>query len=110
MLPNTRLLARAFHRVPAATATATRTLSSSTPGKKWEGRQPEENIAREPDSNNVQIDASKEGKKERASGEGSAATSEKDKGNQNEKAKEDHPEAPGPVLGMNDERGGKGHR
>lgn len=38
--------------------------------------------------------------------EGSSAASQKDPGNQNEKAKRDHPEAPGPVIGMNDERGG----
>ena len=36
----------------------------------------------------------------------SQATSEKDSGNQNEQAKKDHPEAPGPVIGMNSERGG----
>ena len=36
----------------------------------------------------------------------SQATTEKDKGNQNAQAKKDHPEAPGPVIGMNDERGG----
>jgi hypothetical protein len=30
----------------------------------------------------------------------------KDKDNKNEKAKQDHPEAPGVVIGMNDERGG----
>ncbi len=54
----------------------------------------------------MQHEASKEGRAERASGGGSAATSEKDKNNQNKKAKEDHPEAPGVVIGMNDERGG----
>lgn len=36
----------------------------------------------------------------------SQATTEKDKGGQNAQAKRDHPEAPGPVIGMNDERGG----
>ena len=35
----------------------------------------------------------------------SQGTSEKDSGNQNEQAQKDHPEAPGPVIGMNDERG-----
>lgn len=54
----------------------------------------------------MQYDAAKEGKAERASGEGPAAASEKDKDNENKKAKEDHPEAPGVVIGMNGERGG----
>lgn len=38
--------------------------------------------------------------------EGSQGLSRKDEGGYNRKAKEEHPEAPGPVLGMNDERGG----
>jgi hypothetical protein len=54
----------------------------------------------------VQHDTAKEGKAERASGEGSATASEKDKDNKNKKAKQDHREAPGVVIGMNDERGG----
>lgn len=61
---------------------------------------------RKSDSHNVQKDAAEEGKAERASGTGSAAASERDSDNKNQKAKNDHPEAPGPVLGMNDERGG----
>lgn len=46
--------------------------------------------------------------RQRADGDGrdSSAATEKDPGNQNEKAQKDHPEAPGPVIGMNDERGG----
>ena len=35
---------------------------------------------------------------------------EKDAGNQNEQAKKDYPEAPRPVIGMNDERGQMGHK
>lgn len=57
----------------------------------------------------MQSSASKSGARARAQEDehsGSGATSEKDPGNQNEKAKRDHPEAPGPVIGMNDERGG----
>lgn len=56
---------------------------------------------------NVHSETSKSGKQEPAgSTEQSSATDEKDYGNQNKKAKEENPEAPGPVLGMNDERGG----
>lgn len=44
---------------------------------------------------------------ERAGGsEQTSSTNEKDYRNQNKKAKEENPEAPGPVLGINDERGG----
>ena len=38
----------------------------------------------------------------------SQATSQKDQRNSNERAKKEHPEAPEPVIGMNEERGGKG--
>jgi len=58
----------------------------------------------------VQHDAVKEGKAERASGEGSSAASEKGgmegEENLNKKAEKDNKEAPQPVIGMNDERGG----
>lgn len=57
----------------------------------------------------MQKDASESGFRERAKGEesGEAAVSEKGGKGATEKTKEEHPEAPkGPVLGMNDERGG----
>lgn len=74
----------------------------------WEGRQPEEHVTNREDGLDIQSSASKSGKQERAAGGSaqSSAASEKDHGDQNRKAKEDHPEAPGPVIGMNDERGG----
>jgi len=73
----------------------------------WSGRQTEENVANRGDELDVQSGASQSGKRERESGDEkqSQATTEKDAGNQNEQAKKDHPEAPGPVIGMNDERG-----
>ena len=37
--------------------------------------------------------------------EGSQAISRKDERDNNKRAKEDHPEAPEPVIGMNEERG-----
>lgn len=108
MLSNTRILARSA--VPAARA---RVFFSTTPRSgKWEGRQADENTTREKDTHNAQQDAVRDGKAERAAGESgsSGATSEKAGGaghaDLNEKAKKEHPEAPGPVIGMNDERGG----
>lgn len=85
---------------------AARHASSNSP--QWSGRQTSEHVANRGDELDVQSAASQSGKRERASGDEkqSQATTEKDKGNQNEQAKKDHPEAPGPVIGMNDERGG----
>lgn len=74
----------------------------------WSGRQPQEHVSNRKDELDVQSGASQSGKRERATDDENASqgTSEKDSGNQNEQAKKDHPEAPGPVIGMNDERGG----
>jgi hypothetical protein len=51
----------------------------------------------------VQHDASKEGKQERAKGQGSRGTTETS-GNSNKRAKDEFPEAPD-TIGMQDERG-----
>ena len=111
MLPQTRLLCRAIHRVSPTTIRTSRSqFSTTTLLKKWEGRQAEKNPSRETDTHNAQQDAVRAGKADRASGDGSSATSEKAGGDGskdlNRKAEKDHPEAPGPVIGMNDERGG----
>ena len=73
----------------------------------WSGRQPQEHVSNRKDELDVQSGASQSGKRERVTGgqEASQGTSEKDSGNQNQQAQKDHPEAPGPVIGMNDERG-----
>ena len=94
-----------------STLTKASLLSTTRPrfASGWEGRKPEEHATNRKDELDVQSSAAESGKRERASGsEQSSATNEKDHGNQNEKAKKDHPEAPGPVLGMNDERGSVG--
>lgn len=87
------------------TSITTRYASGSDP--RWTGRQDSEHVTNRGDELDVQSGASQSGKRERASGEEkqSQASTEKDKGNQNEQAQKDHPEAPGPVIGMNDERG-----
>lgn len=95
------------HRLPLRTP-ITPIRNGGTATKDWEGRQSHEHITNRDDNLNIQASASKSGKSDRVSGkEGSSgATTEEDKGNQNEQAQKDHPEAPGPVIGMNDERGG----
>lgn len=71
-------------------------MSTTSPVKKWEGSESKEHITNENDKHNVQHDAAKEGKQERAGegkGVGSRGTTGK-AGNSNEKAKKDFPEAP----------------
>ncbi|KAL8675994.1 MAG: hypothetical protein Q9186_007440 [Xanthomendoza sp. 1 TL-2023] len=109
-----RLIPRAFPRTSIRTLTTTPLRPSDNKANEpaWSGRQPSEHVTNRSDELDVQSGASKSGARQRLTDdehEGSSATSEKDPGNQNEQAKKDHPEAPGPVIGMNDERGGKGH-
>ncbi len=55
----------------------------------------------------MQSAGAKSGKRDRAeNNKQSGAASESDARDDNKRAKEEHPEAPGPVIGMNDERGG----
>ncbi|KAL8893663.1 MAG: hypothetical protein Q9192_005042 [Flavoplaca navasiana] len=89
--------------------TTTHPLSEPNNSPSWSGRQPSEHVTNRTDELDVHSGASKSGARQRVEDnehEGSSATKQKDPGNQNEKAKRDHPEAPGPVIGMNDERGG----
>lgn len=52
------------------------------------------------DANDIQAEASQSGMKQKKEGkEGSQAISQKDEGSFNKKAKDDHPEAPTPVIG-----------
>lgn len=105
MLPNARLLARAFHRVP--TTNGVRCLSNTAPLKKWEGRKADQHTTREGDHHNIQQDESRTAKHMKEDGnESSGAISEKDSKNDGKKAKEAAPKQPGPIIGMNDERGG----
>ena len=76
-------------------------------GADWDGRQPQDHVTNSDNVLDIQSSASKSGKQQRAEGSHpSSAATEKDVGNDNAQAKKDHPEAPGPVIGMNDERGG----
>ncbi len=100
---------RTLTRTSLRMAPHTRAASTT---KDWQGRQPSEHATNRKDGLDIQSSASNSGQQDRSkgvSGESdsghSQATTEQDKGNQNEQAQKDHPEAPGPVLGMNDERG-----
>lgn len=44
----------------------------------------------------------------RVTGDGGAATQQRDSTQSREKAQKENPKAPGPIIGMEDERGGKG--
>jgi len=99
----------AFSRVFLSRQTLCRKkLSTTSVSRKWKGSKTKDHIAETDDNHNVQVDGAKGGAMDRASADGSSAATEKDPGKNNEKAKTDHPKAPEPVIGMNDERGGKG--
>jgi hypothetical protein len=106
MISNSRLFNRALYQVSPVSAISGRPLPILSRWKVFDRSKPSNHVTQKNGESSVQHDAWKLGKAERASGGGSAATSEKDKDNENKKAQEDHPEAPGVVIGMNDERGG----
>jgi len=83
-----------------ALSTTPRHLSKDT--TQWDGRHGDEHVLNRTDELDVQSAASKGGKRQRAeqSHPDSAAT-ERDSRGDNAQAKKDHPEAPGPVIGMN---------
>lgn len=94
-----------FAHALRASATPIRHYAGAT--SDWQGRQASEHTTNRDDEANVEVSASKSGAADRAAGSeaNSSATSGEDKGNHNKKASDDHPEAPKPVIGMNDERG-----
>lgn len=106
---STRRFVPTATRLFASTDAAEKGAQNSRPG--WTGR-PTDDHAVKRDRNDVQGEASQEGlkkfqegkddKTQTASGQ---AISRKDERNSNQKAKEEHPEAPSPVIGMNEERG-----
>jgi len=106
-----RSLFQSYSRPLSTTTPARAQNEDSTPG--WSGRKSDEHAVNR-SANDPQSKAAKEGQEERAKtdapkGTGSDATSRRDEKDSNRRAKEEHPEAPEPVIGMNEERGGKGH-
>lgn len=98
------VLARNLQRFSAPSK---RTFTSSTTRQASNGKGDNTHVTDSKDELDIQSEASKSGKRDKAVGNTqSSATSEKDLRNDNARAKKDNPEAPGPVIGMNDERGG----
>ena len=107
LMPFARTKRNAPHLLRSITQSrnfAAATVLSAT--KDWDGRQPQDHVTNSDNELDIQSSASKSGKQQRAeNSHPTSAATEKDTGNNNEQAKKDHPEAPGPVIGMNDERG-----
>ncbi|KAI9803075.1 MAG: hypothetical protein M1833_001145 [Piccolia ochrophora] len=106
MLRQTPSIRARLLQLPTTTTTS-RTLTTTT--VRLQGRDPKEHVTNQDHDLDIHSAASNSGQRDRHGGEQSGAASEKDKGAHNERAEKDHPEAPKPVIGMNDERGGKGH-
>ncbi|KAF2502817.1 hypothetical protein BU16DRAFT_521480 [Lophium mytilinum] len=68
----------------------------------------DEHATSKKDRLDVQSDSAHSGKNSKATGEGGTATEQSDSQGATAKAKKEHPEAPDTVIGMQDERGGKG--
>ena len=64
--------------------------------------------AKKNNANDVQSANAKSGMDASKSGTGGSATENKDSAGGVAKAKREHPEAPDPAIGMQDERGGRG--
>jgi len=88
------------------------------PFQDWAGTSPRDhtvNRVKEGDTTDPEVKGAADSRQEREESGGianntkSQATTERDQRQNNRRAKEDHPAAPEPVIGMNDERGEKGH-
>ncbi|KAI9830134.1 MAG: hypothetical protein M1819_005811 [Sarea resinae] len=108
MLRNAQTLARSVGGRCTPVRSLTSTAFTTAPNNK--SYPDDEHVTDKDGELDVQSAASGSAKRSRAEGsEQSQAVSEKDTGNHNARAKKDNPKAPTPVIGMNDERGGKGH-
>ncbi|PKY08919.1 hypothetical protein P168DRAFT_323965 [Aspergillus campestris IBT 28561] len=88
--------------------------SSPTPGTQSSTKDHAVDRAKRGDTTDPTSDAAAAGMKEREEREGQAdrsksqATTQRQGSQEAEKAKKEHPNAPTPIIGMNDERGEKG--
>ncbi|EXJ69415.1 uncharacterized protein A1O5_07451 [Cladophialophora psammophila CBS 110553] len=94
------------HSQPSsADSKASTPAHDSLPG--WGGRHGRDHAVKRP-AHDVQAETSQQGMKDHEEmKEGSDAISRRDERGNNKRAKEEHPKAPEPVIGMNDERGSK---
>jgi len=101
--------------IPAAQPAVVRSLHTSpknfSDGKSTDRTQQasKQHATTKEDQLDVQSDSVGSGKGARAAGGEDNTTAQSDTTNSTAKAKKDHPEAPDVVIGMQDERGGKGH-
>jgi hypothetical protein len=106
--------------IPTPNSVQTRFKSESVTGKikrifnDWKGTSTSDhavNRAKKEDVTDPQVESTSSGRQERAESEGladrskSQATTQRDLGQSSKKAKQEHPKAPEPVIGMGDERG-----
>jgi hypothetical protein len=88
--------------IPHSRALCTTAPRFSKDTTQWDGRHGDEHVLNRDDELDVQSAASKSGKRQRAEGShADSAATETDSRGDNTQAKKDHPEAPGPVIGMN---------
>ena len=113
LLRNLPVRTSAFTTRPLSTSSRLLSVTSD-----WKGREPDEHAVNRTEEKDVQSEQSQAGmrEKERHMSGNDAETgkeenvsqgvSEADQNKSNARAKEEAPKAPGPVIGMNDERGG----
>lgn len=94
-------------RTPARRSLATTARLGYASNTDNPGKNPKTHVTDSKDELDIQSEASGKGQRARESGDAglSSATSQKDPGGSNKKASE-KTKAPGPVIGMQDERGG----
>lgn len=95
--------------LPRTTPTPLRPFSTSGPPlEAWTGRPPEEHAVNRTEEKDVHSKTARQGLREKEKGDSAALGVSEKGGADNKKAEKEEPEAPTPVIGMNDERGGKG--
>ncbi|GAB7350391.1 hypothetical protein MBLNU459_g1012t1 [Dothideomycetes sp. NU459] len=109
------------HRARAAAPSSLRTFTAAVPRLSSGGKlstdasvasekfPDDQHATNKKDKLDVQSDSSGKAREAKSRGEGGSATTESDSRGSTQQAKKDHPEAPDVVIGMQDERGGKGH-
>lgn len=96
--------------LPRTTPASLRSLSTSSPSLAgWTGRTPDEHAVNRTDEKDVESKPAHQGMREKGKDDSHSFGISEKGGDNNRKAEQDKPEAPKPVIGMNDERGERGH-